>query len=75
MPEAGTLGDTEAVLFVDDNEADVLEEDVILEEGVGADEDVEAAGEEVGMEDVAVALAGGTGEEADGDGGVFQKGG
>ena len=39
------------------------------------DEDVEAAGEEVGMEDVAVALAGGTGEEADGDGGVFQKGG
>ena len=43
LPEFGALLDTEAVLLVDDDEAEVAEGDVILDEGVGADEDMDLA--------------------------------
>lgn len=36
-------GDTEALFFVDDEEAEVFELDVLREDAVGADEDVDFA--------------------------------
>ena len=38
--QSGALGDTELVLFVDDDEAEVVEDVVAEEEGMGADEDL-----------------------------------
>ncbi len=43
LPEFAALLDAEAVLFVDDHEAEVAEGDVVLDEGVGADEEVDCA--------------------------------
>ena len=43
VPQLAALFDAESVLLVDDNEAEVVEEDVVLDEGVGADEDVDGA--------------------------------
>ena len=44
LAEVHALADAEAVLLVDDGEAEVAEGDVLLEEGVGADEDGDLAG-------------------------------
>ena len=46
--EVHALADAEAVLLVDDGEAEVVEGDVLLEERVGADEDGDLAGRERG---------------------------
>ena len=43
VPELATLFDTEAVLLVDDNKAEVTELDIVLDEGMGADEEVNLA--------------------------------
>ena len=37
------VGDAEALLLVDDEEAEVLERDVVAEQAVGADDDVDRA--------------------------------
>ncbi len=42
-PEAGSLVDAEAVLLVDDGEAEVAEDDVVFQQRVRADEDAQAA--------------------------------
>ncbi len=41
--QALLVGDAEALLLVDDHEAEVLELDVLLQEAVRADDDVDAA--------------------------------
>ena len=53
--EAFLVFDAEALFFVDDDEAEVLEADIGAEDAVGADEDVEAAGGEAleGLADLA----------------------
>ena len=65
--EAVALFDAEAVLFVDDDESEVIEFDGVLDEGVGADDDVGVAGDD-GKEGV-VFLSGGhvAGEGGDGE--------
>ena len=65
--EAVALFDAEAVLFVDDDESEVEEFDGVLDEGVGADDDVGVAGDD-GKEGV-VFLGGGhvAGEGGDGE--------
>src|SRR5690606_13309754 len=61
--EACALGDAEAVLFVDDDESEVVEGGGFGDEGVGADDDVEAAlGDAFAKTSLA---AGGTGEKGD----------
>ncbi len=54
-----------AVLFVDDRKAEVAEDDLVLEERVGADRDIEAAVGEPGQRLAALGAALATGQEHD----------
>ena len=63
LPELGALFDAEAVLLVDDDESEVAEGDVVLDEGVGADEDVYLAVGELLFEFFLGGGAEGAGEE------------
>ena len=49
-PEAGTLVHAETVLLVDDGEAEAPEDDVVLDEGVGADDQADGAVPEAGVD-------------------------
>ena len=81
--EALLLGDAEPLLVVDDHEAEVLEGDVLLDEAVGADDDVDRAGAET-LGDLALLKVGaeaaqdlhlhGEGAEALGESGVVLLG-
>ena len=57
------LGDAEAVLLVDDAEGEGVELGVVGEQGVGADDEVEVAGGDLGFEGGFV--LGGAGEEGE----------
>ena len=74
--EGGALHDAETVLLVDDGEGEFRDVHGVLNEGVGADNDVEVTvGGEL-LEFVAEGLAGAACDEADGDGrGVGIEGG
>jgi len=73
--EGQALIDAEAVLFVDDGQSEVLEFDVFLEDGVGADQQGDGAVGEA-FENISPRFAFDVaGEEGDGDRGVFLDGG
>jgi hypothetical protein len=63
--EEGTLGDTEAVLFVDDGQSKGMKGDGGLNEGVSADEDVDVPGGNEGEEFFAGGGRCGAGEKGD----------
>ena len=42
--ELGSLSHTEAMLFIDDDEPEIFESDIVLEESVGTDDDVRYTG-------------------------------
>ncbi len=67
LPQFGALRHPEAVLFVDDDQPDVPECDYVLQQGVGADEDLQRAVAEPLVNLFAFLLFGGTGEQGDGD--------
>ena len=67
-PQGGALHDAESVLFVDDGEGEVGDLHGLLDEGVGADDDVEVAVGGALLKDVSEGLTGTAGDEADGDG-------
>ncbi len=67
VPELGALGHAEAVLFVDDDEAEVGEPHGVFDDGVGAYEDVDGAVEESGMDFAAFSGGGGSCEQPDVD--------
>ena len=73
-PELGPLRHAEAVLLVDDGEAEVGEYHCVFDQRVGAYQDVDAAGGEVGKQLRADALAGRAGEQLDAHGQPVEHG-
>ena len=72
-PQHVALLDAEAVLLVDHREAEAREPDTLLEQGVGADDDVDLAGVEPGGEPTSLRRARPRREERDVDGAVGQQ--
>ena len=70
--EGGALFDAELVLFIDDDEAEVGEFDVFLDEGLGADGEMDFAGGEVFEDGAARFALGAAGVEADFYAAVFE---
>ena len=65
LPQLGALGDSEAVLFVNDDQPDVLEIDIIFQQGVCPDEDLQAAVLQAAVNLLAFFLAAGAGQQGD----------
>ena len=74
LAEVHALADAEAVLLVDDGEAEVGEGDVLLEEGVGADDDRGLAGGEGRELGRALAALVAAGQEVEADAGGLGEG-
>ncbi len=68
LAEFGALHDAEAVLFVDDGQAEARELEVVFEEGVGADEDICAAVGGVAADVCFLGWGEGAGDEEDSEG-------
>ena len=64
-PQAGALFDAEAVLFVDDDKSQVIEDHRIFEQSMGSDKDLHLARKQPSMYLVALFLAGRTGKQLD----------
>ena len=73
LAEVHALADAEAVLLVDDGEAEVAEGDVLLEEGVGADEDGDLAGGQRAEPGGALGALVAAGEDLEADAGGFAR--
>jgi hypothetical protein len=62
------VSDAEALFFVDDDEAQVFEGDVLLDEAMGADDDIDGARGEVAEDELLLVPGAEAGEEFDADG-------
>ncbi len=71
-PQFGALFHAEAVLLVDDHECEVFEMHVVLDEGVGADENVDFAVGELLLDALLCRRAQGAGKQFDADGQPFK---
>ena len=65
VAQGGALFDAEAVLLVDDDDAEAMEVDRRLDQGVGADDDVDRAGGEIGEQLLAGVAGDLVGEQLD----------
>jgi hypothetical protein len=65
LRQGGPLADAEAVLLVDDDQAESGEVDAGLDDGVGADQDVDLAGREGRQQDLAGRGLGAARQEGD----------
>ena len=70
LTSRGSLLDTEAVLLVDDDQAELLESNVLLQQGVGADDKVQVAASQLLARLPLLARRHGTDEQPDAVGGA-----